>query len=175
VTIDSLTPVDNLGDIIACEFYTLPILTNGNYFTQSSGLGNELFTGDELTTSQTVYIYFESVSCSDESSFTLTIDSTICEEVILEEDSCTAKFPKFITPNGDGINDSFNIIENECNTNGELRIYDRYGKLVFQTKDLNRGWDGTINGTSVPASDYWYQYIDEENNELVTNHFALKR
>ena len=180
VTIDTPVTVDQLTDVTECESYTLPVLANGNYFTEAGGSGNELFIGDTLSTSQTVFIYFESVICSDEHSFEVTIDPSICEEPIeeepnTEEESCEIEFPNFFTPNGDGRNEFFELMNNPCGHQGELRIYDRYGKLVFQTNDLNRGWDGTIGGTQGPSTDYWYQFIDSETGQMITSHFALKR
>ena len=52
-----LPPVDMPSDVVACNRYTLPALTNGNYFTQPDGQGSSLNAGDAITTTQTVYIY----------------------------------------------------------------------------------------------------------------------
>jgi len=175
VTIDTETPVDILENVTECESYTLPLLTNGNYFTESGGMGTELFSNENITTTQTIFIYFGSGSCSDESAFEVIIDPSPCEEEPTEEASCEIEFPKFFTPNNDGINDSFQIMPNDCQNTGELRIYDRYGKLLFQTANLNISWDGTLAGRAMPPSDYWYQFIDSSNNTMVTDHFTLKR
>jgi len=90
------------------------------------------------------------------------------------EEPCKIEFPKFFTPNGDGFNDRFEVIQNDCSSTGGLRIYDRYGKLLFQTNDLYKSWDGTLGGKPVPSSDYWYQFMDS-NGQLITSHFTLKR
>ena len=70
-------------NVVACDSYTLPALTSGAYFKQpggpSSGEGNLLLAGDVITTSQTIYVYRESgerINCSDENSFTVTINTT---------------------------------------------------------------------------------------------------
>lgn len=176
VTIDTPVLVDILENVEDCESYTLPVLPNGNYFTESEGMGTELYANDNITTTQTIYVYFASVTCSDESTFEVTIDPAICEQPTEEEEeACEIEFPNFITPNGDGINDRFEVTNNECGFTGELSIYDRYGKLLFQTRDLSRSWGGTMGGTPLPASDYWYQYIDSSSGKLITKHFALKR
>ncbi|MFT6796972.1 MAG: gliding motility-associated-like protein, partial [Maribacter sp.] len=63
-----------------CDSYTLPGLTAGNnYFTGAGGTGTPLNPGDLITTSQTIFIYAASgttPSCTDESSFDITIDTT---------------------------------------------------------------------------------------------------
>ena len=63
--------------------------------------------------------------------------------------------PNVITPNGDGINDLFRIYSLD-NPEYQLIIFNRYGKVVFQTKDRFEYWDGTYNGTYVaPGIYYW--------------------
>ncbi|RYZ46676.1 MAG: gliding motility-associated C-terminal domain-containing protein, partial [Sphingobacteriales bacterium] len=50
------------------------------------------------------------------------------------------------TPNGDGLNDKFTI-QNLCPLRTyQIRIFNRFGQLVFSTTDINRHWDGTYNG-----------------------------
>ncbi|NPA46738.1 MAG: BspA family leucine-rich repeat surface protein, partial [Chlorobi bacterium] len=69
-------PVDTLPDTDTCDFYVLPNLTNGNYYTQSGGNGTQLHARDTLTTSQTVYIYATNGHCDNESSFDVHIYPT---------------------------------------------------------------------------------------------------
>jgi gliding motility-associated-like protein len=38
-----------------------------------------------------------------------------------------------------------------------FRIFDRWGKLVFEGKDINIGWDGTVGGTPAPSGVYVYE------------------
>lgn len=173
VSIETPTTVDRVENITACESYTLPVLIEGNYFTESEGRGTALFANDVIRTSQTIYIYVESGSCSGETNFTVTIDPDTCEPTT--EETCAIAFSKFITPNGDGINDRFEMKNDRCGFQGELRIFDRYGKLIFQTMDVYKGWDGTYAGKPLPASDYWYQYLDAESGQIVSQHFAIKR
>ena len=178
VTIDDTAQVTTIENVTACSFYALPELANGDYFTEPNGEGKILFPGDVLQTEQTVYIYLNMGECSNESSFTIQFDESLCPEPMeeeQEEEECKIEFPNFFTPNGDGINDDFMMIRQDCGATGELRIYDRYGKLVFQSNDTSRGWDGIFQGRQLPTSDYWYQYIDANTNEVIRSHFTLKR
>ena len=89
-------------------------------------------------------------------------------------------YPKFFTPNGDGVHDDWNILGIETLTDPVVFIFDRYGKLLKQL-DENSTWDGTYIGNPMPASDYWFrfEYAEQENGIIVAktlqNHFSLKR
>jgi len=79
VTINTTPSADILTNQVACDSFTLPTLTTGNYFTGANGTGTQLNAGATITTSQTIYIYAETATnpnCSDESSFTVTINTT---------------------------------------------------------------------------------------------------
>jgi gliding motility-associated-like protein len=55
-----------------------------------------------------------------------------------------------------------------------VSIYDRFGKLITSFNGLSLGWDGTLDGGNVPATDYWF-VITLEDNRTVKGHFALIR
>jgi len=80
VTINDTPVAQSLEDEKACDSFTLIALNEGNhYFTQTGGEGTELFAGDKITLTQTIFIYVESgneVKCSDETSFKVTINPT---------------------------------------------------------------------------------------------------
>ncbi len=75
-TINNSPVADSPSDVTVCDSYTLPALTVGNYFTGANGTGTVLNAGDVITTSQTIYIYAENGSCTDENSFVVTINAT---------------------------------------------------------------------------------------------------
>ncbi|MDO6470337.1 T9SS type B sorting domain-containing protein [Maribacter sp. 1_MG-2023] len=89
-------------------------------------------------------------------------------------------YPKFFTPNGDGINDDWNVEGIETLDNPVVFIFDRYGKLLKQL-GANDSWDGNYNGQQMTSTDYWFrfEYGDMQDNLLVAKtrktHFSLKR
>ncbi|WP_425076900.1 gliding motility-associated C-terminal domain-containing protein [Psychroserpens sp. S379A] len=98
VTITDSPLVDVLQNQTACTEFTLPTLTNGNYFTASGGNGTALNAGDIITTSQTIFIYNEvntsTLSCSNESSFEITISGTPSVDTLSNQAECS----EFILP-----------------------------------------------------------------------------
>ncbi len=66
--------------------------------------------------------------------------------------------PNTFSPNGDGVNDVFKA-EGDGITIFEMMIYDRWGQLVFQSTDINKGWDGKVNGGTEVAAMDTYVYV----------------
>lgn len=61
--------VDTLQDIATCTSYTLPMLSNGKYFTKTDGEGDEIAAGTEISKNQKFYIYNVDRKCGNETSF----------------------------------------------------------------------------------------------------------
>ncbi|GAA0733623.1 hypothetical protein GCM10009430_47950 [Aquimarina litoralis] len=102
-------------------------------------------------------------------------DKKLCGElsVVLEP---FVDYPSYFTPNGDGINDSWNISGSDSVVIRSIRIFDRYGKLL---KDLGPSstWDGTYNGRLLPSSEYWFavSYLEENIQKDFRASFSLIR
>jgi gliding motility-associated-like protein len=94
----------------------------------------------------------------------------------VEETISVLGFPKFFTPNNDTENDTWRIIGTNAqfNTIERIQIFNRYGKLITEQTDLQRGWDGTLNGKWLPSDDYWFlaTFLD---GKTYAGHFALRR
>jgi gliding motility-associated-like protein len=103
--------VDTLSDIVTCITYSLPTITNGNYFTEPNGQGTQLSVGDAITTTQKIYIFNSDVnSCTNESSFDVSIidttvfqDTTVCGTYTIP----TTDIGNFFSQTG-GLGTSFN-------------------------------------------------------------------
>lgn len=81
---------------------------------------------------------------------TIAIQSQPCD--------CIRFIPNAFTPNGDGKNDAFRMqYRPGCPvSNYSLRIYDRWGRMVFNTADIGQGWDGTYNNLPADLGTYMY-------------------
>lgn len=88
-------------------------------------------------------------------------------------------YPRFFTPNNDGYNDTWNVVNDGEGAVGKIFIFDRYGKLLKELSPTGPGWDGNFNGRAMPADDYWFsiEYRDENTGDLQVfkGHFSLVR
>lgn len=70
--------------------------------------------------------------------------------------------PNAFSPNGDGINDFWEIRHLSDYPGSRVQVFDRYGKIVFNNTGYARPWDGNMNGRPLPAGVYYY-IIDPSN------------
>jgi gliding motility-associated-like protein len=83
----------------------------------------------------------------------------------------------FFTPNQDSYNDFWQIvgIGKKFNSKSKVQIFDRFGKLLYEIQSGDdQGWDGTLNGSPLPADDYWFT-LSLEDGRVASGHFSLKR
>jgi gliding motility-associated-like protein len=64
--------------------------------------------------------------------------------------------PNSFTPNGDGLNDFF-YVQGEAIQTFKIQVFNRWGDLIFESNDVNTGWDGKFNGQLVPQGTYVYK------------------
>jgi gliding motility-associated-like protein len=85
---------DQPANVVACDSYVLPALTIGDYYQNPGGPANNatmLHAGDVITASTTLYVYIESgerINCTDENSFTITINNTPVVAPIPTQNAC---------------------------------------------------------------------------------------
>jgi gliding motility-associated-like protein len=71
--------------------------------------------------------------------------------------------PNTFTPNGDGINDTWNIPAASAFPSPVIKITNRYGQLVYQSTGTFKPWDGKMNGKDLPPAVYYYSvYLNED-------------
>lgn len=64
--------------------------------------------------------------------------------------------PNAFSPNGDGINDKWDITNLVTYSSARVQVFDRYGHLVFSSTGYDNAWDGTTNGKPLPVGVYYY-------------------
>jgi gliding motility-associated-like protein len=84
-------------------------------------------------------------------------------------------YPRFFTPNKDGINETWRIkFSSLAEPDLMVYIYDRYGKMITGFGADSIGWDGTLNGKDLPSTDYWF-VVNRQDGRVFKGHFSLIR
>lgn len=72
------------------------------------------------------------------------------------------KVPNAFSPNGDGVNDRWEIENLEAYVFATVRVFNRYGQIVYESRGYGVSWDGTYKGKPIPVGVYYY-IIDFKN------------
>jgi gliding motility-associated-like protein len=88
---------------------------------------------------------FDTNGCSTKNTFSISIYGKLY-------------MPSAFTPNGDGINDVFQLPPSYRSVKVEsFCVFNRYGQMVFSTRDVGKGWDGCIHSRPQSTGTYvWY-------------------
>ena len=161
-------PQFSLGaDVVLCEDIneTLLLTTSetGTYLWQDNSTGNSFFVNQSGT------YWLEVTNVCGSASDTIRVTSENC--------NCSVYVPNAFSPNGDGINDEFVPIYDCTFKDYQLRIYDRWGQLIYSTTDPQDTWNGRYNGDLAPIDVYVYvvDYREDVINERIFGHVTLVR
>lgn len=118
---------------------------------------------------QTTTLYTLTVTDGNGCTFTDSVTVTVIDSIIV---------PNTFTPNGDGVNDTWEILRVASFPTIKITVYDRWGQEVYKTigYPTSKQWDGTKGGGKLPASTYYY-IIDPNNDgdesKLVTGSVTI--
>jgi gliding motility-associated-like protein len=117
-----------------------------------SSIANPRVSPLETTTYVLQQTYYSTNTTSDE----VTITVMDCDPEPSDTSSQNMLFiPNIFTPNNDGINDVFYVRGKNISLFA-IKIYNRWGAMVFESTNLNLGWDGYLNGNECAAATYFY-------------------
>lgn len=94
-------------------------------------------------------------------------------ETIVVDDNCI--IPNGISPNGDGLNDTWVIPCLVLYPKSTVRIFNRWGQQVYEGKGNADPWNGTFRGQILPMADYYFIISIEELDKKITGTITLKR
>ena len=85
--------------------------------------------------------------------------------------------PNVITPNADGLNDGLRIpCVEQMEAPSEIKIFNRWGDIVYQTADYRNEWVGTFNGNPLPPGTYFYLLrVGTDQTKCLQGYFQLLR
>jgi len=146
---------DDIGGLYGAD-YTITVMEE---LTGGDGMGSLTNNGDGT------FNYIPTPGFYGTVEFTYMVCSTVCEDVCSEARvvidvmaPLACEIPNVFTPNGDGMNDNFEIPclgNNEYATN-KLVVFNRWGDQVYEQRGYTNSWSGTYNGKDLPEGTYYY-------------------
>lgn len=105
-----------------------------------------------------------------------------CSEAKVNFDVKIEKFriPEGFSPDGDGINDNFEIIGIEVYRQVKIKVFNRWGNIVYKNDNYKNNWDGKANasmsvGKTLPNGTYYYLIEIVDTKEKLSGNVFLKR
>ena len=83
------------------------------------------------------------------------------------------KIPNAFSPNGDGVNDKWEIASLSSYPGCTVEVFNRYGQPVFSSKGYTKSWDGTKNGTALSPGVYYYIINPKNGRSVFTGNLTI--
>ena len=139
-------PVFNVNDTTICPYKHQPVT-----LTAPAGFSNYLWNNQQTTQTFTV-------TTPQTVSLTVT-DANGCQaslQIHVIEQCPEVEIPNAFTPNGDGINDTWVIDGVNTDPTVTVKVFNRYGTLIYKSNGYKTPWNGEYNGGKLPAGVYYY-------------------
>lgn len=117
------------------------------------------------------YFTFD-VAVTDEGGLTAIAPVTVMINDAVEQ---TINATNFITPNGDGHNDYWELKNPELYSNFKVMIFNNAGEMLFETENYQNDWDGSYDGEQLPQGTYFYIIKSPEGEFLYRGTISLVR
>ncbi|WP_374948415.1 gliding motility-associated C-terminal domain-containing protein [Mucilaginibacter sp.] len=161
IVVASGTPVSSSGLSYQWQVNGVNAGQNSTSYTT-----NNLMNGDAVTCVVTV-----AATCAV--SPIVTSDSYTA--VVRTEDDCQIALPNTFTPNGDGINDRWEIPVLQNYPDCRVSVFNRYGALIFQSVGYSKPWDGNYQGRVLSAGTYYYIVDTKTGKKPLTGSVTIIR
>ncbi|MES2829448.1 MAG: gliding motility-associated C-terminal domain-containing protein [Bacteroidota bacterium] len=192
----------NVKDGVGCEkLFTFLVKEDGLELTQPMvddlnvcGPGNFVISVNNTTSefSYRLYDNLESINPLDEQksgrfnvtvsknrSFYISQQSGDCEssrkEIKVKVGFSLANIPNTITPNNDGINDTWVLSDIKSYPNVNVKIFNRNGAIVFESQKYQTPFDGKMKGVDLPIGTYYYHLKISDSCDPVTGSLTILR
>jgi gliding motility-associated-like protein len=153
---------------------TLIAAGNGTAYAWEPSTGLNSTSSQEVTASPTATITYTAYTYSPEG---CQVSDQVVVTVLLP-----VVIPNTFTPNGDGFNDTWQIIRIGQYPNNEVSVFDRWGQRIYHKKGYSPegDWDGRYMGTPLPTATYYYiielnEKTDSPDHELLKGSITIIR
>lgn len=130
--------------------------------SSSYSIGNEgIFSTSEISTTP-IDIMLSSENGSSKQ--VMTVTSHYADDLHIDSNSILLQYellvyvPSAFTPNNDGLNDTLKFF-GPPSSNAVVKIYSKWGLVVYTSTDLSEGWDGKISGNKATSGTYLYEIV----------------
>lgn len=171
------------ADTVNIEITMMPDIWLGNDTTYCKEISLLLDAGSDFDQ----YLWQDGSSAHDylvsgEGIYWVRVDFKGCEDadtlIVTEDCPSLIWFPNSFTPNGDGKNEVFKPVYDNISAYS-LLVFDRWGTLLFESRDVENGWDGNFKGKPLPSGVYVFMatYSDEQSgiSETIRGTLSLLR
>ncbi|UAY52643.1 gliding motility-associated C-terminal domain-containing protein [Ferruginibacter albus] len=156
------------------------ILTEGTAFLRADVSGGSSWT----------YLWTPATGLSNDTianPLAITNDDTRYMVTVTNEFSCVSAayvrvkvtdrlfIPNAFTPNGDGINDTWQIDYLKSYPDCDVSVFNRYGQLIYRSTGYNTPWDGKCRGTDIPVGVYYYIINTKRKKGIVSGSLTILR
>ena len=143
----SWTPFQGMGDRFTYELERVD--EAGSFLALVAAFGKAKINHKDISPTDKVNRYrLKAISTSN-------TDIIAYSNIVTIEDKLDILIPTAFSPNDDGLNDKFEIFSSTIQT-VDIRIFNRWGTIVFQSNSLREMWNGRANGDEAPTGAYTY-------------------
>ncbi|HUR11893.1 MAG TPA: gliding motility-associated C-terminal domain-containing protein, partial [Flavitalea sp.] len=155
------------------------VLEGGFITLNGKGSGNNLsFLWTPATAVSDIRISNPKVSPVDDIYYKFTVTSSegcTAQDEVFVKVLKLPKVPNAFSPNGDGINDTWNIQFLDSYPGCTVDVYNRYGQIIFHSSGYSRPWDGKFNGGSLPVGTYYWIINPKNGRSTMSGSVTLIR
>ncbi|WP_153796474.1 gliding motility-associated C-terminal domain-containing protein [Foetidibacter luteolus] len=166
--------IDTLVAANGCDSIRTIRLTVLSRPAPSLGPDKEICSGDSILLSPGIFKNYTWQDGSSQPAFVVVapgvyyvqvtdICGTARDEISIVPGNCNVYFPSGFTPNGDGRNDVFRVLNGLNLQDYRLTIFNRWGQKIFETTNPSTGWNGMHNGRPLPMGSYvWFSSFNKQ-------------
>jgi len=161
-------------DSINIKYTPKPILSN---ISDTSLCAGQIILLSPVTNTTVEYLWQNgsrtpTFQVTDSGRYAITV-TNICgsayQSITVKQGVCLLYLPTAFTPNNDNLNDVFRIKYPFLVKQFKMRIYNRFGNIVFETTSMDWGWNGTYKGQLAPSGNYiWDVFIEDNAGKIET-------